>query len=401
MSKRIVVCLDGTWNSPHKIEARSDASTVFKPTNVLKMARAVRKVGSDGVLQLTYYDSGVGSQKVRKGVANRLYRWLDHKFGGVWGTGFESRIERAYSFIAYNIDEGDELYIFGFSRGAGQARSLSRFISWAGGFPRKSDVYFIPILFDAFIKNKVASAEVISSINTDLKNQEIRPFIKSRIAFLGVWETVLALGSKLKPTDFTHSNFRSAHTGSSPADYVDHARHALAIDEERYDFRPDIWETASKSNKSMEQRWFAGVHSNIGGGYVDTGLANIALHWMVDQIKACGLPLALNSRYLAYSRKNPLDTLYNPKTLGYHFREAMVPADLQQQCYRTIAPATPDARIVIDDSVFERLNAENGRASNEKNTRLYRPENLLEYLRNTNKYDHLLSDVLKRELGKQ
>ena len=111
MSKRIVISSDGTWNRPDQ----------KNPTNVIKMARAILPTAPDGKCQVVFYDQGVGTGK-------RLDRWL----GGAFGQGLEKNVEDAYRFLMHNYDEGDEIYLFGFSRGAFTARSTVGMIRNSG-----------------------------------------------------------------------------------------------------------------------------------------------------------------------------------------------------------------------------------------------------------------------------
>ena len=152
--KRFVVCLDGTWNNAATERERDDGERVFKPTDVLKVARAVKRADSNGTLQITYYDAGVGAMNRAPNFRTKVVRFFDNKLGGGWGAGFEVNIEEAYTFLANNYSTDDELFIFGFSRGSSQARSLVNLIGWVGGFPSKNDAYYIPKLFTQYLKGR-------------------------------------------------------------------------------------------------------------------------------------------------------------------------------------------------------------------------------------------------------
>jgi len=127
--RRLVLCLDGTWNSTASEARRRDGDTVLKPTNVLKLARAVLPQTGDGGEQVVYYDIGVGSLARYPGAANRLLAVADRLLGGGWGAGFESQVEKALGFLVVNHRPEDELYVFGFSRGAAAAQALTRFLA--------------------------------------------------------------------------------------------------------------------------------------------------------------------------------------------------------------------------------------------------------------------------------
>ena len=103
--KRFVICLDGTWNNASKEKERTDGSKVFRPTNVLKVARATEKFDSDGVLQITYYDAGVGAMNRAPNFRTKIVRFMDNKLGGGWGAGFEVNIDyydRCFDFSSPN-----------------------------------------------------------------------------------------------------------------------------------------------------------------------------------------------------------------------------------------------------------------------------------------------------------
>lgn len=310
--KRLVICLDGTWNNP-EMERSAAGRTRYKPTNVLKIFRAVRPSGRDGTAQIAFYLEGVGAFVGEPTRFARLQKLADRLLGGAFGGGFEARVKAAYRFLVANHEPGDAIYLFGFSRGAAQAHSLARFVDWVGGLLAKPDEYYIPELFAAFRRSRArpgAAAQVIAAIRARRPDDpgalaDPRPV---EIELLGLFDTVLALGSRLRadrgeqgvPTVEWRNSF---HVGSTPPPIVRAACQALAIDEKRWDFRPQIWERAASPQQSLEQRWFPGVHSNIGGGYELDGLANFALYWMLSEAKGHGLEL--DSDYLAHFRPNP------------------------------------------------------------------------------------------------
>ena len=353
--KRIVICLDGTWNNPYKLKERYDEredrkKEVMKPTNVLKTCRAVLPVTADGVRQISYYDIGVGGLNKHPGPANRLLKTADSVLGGAWGAGFETRVEDAYRFIAHNYEPGDRVYVFGFSRGAAAARALTRFIAWMGGVPVKGDVYYASLYFRSYLTDE-GRRQGPGAVG---KNIELHPV---EVEFLGVWDTVLALGSRLR----ARNEKKAFHVGESPAGVVKNARQALAIDERRFDFLPEIW-TSALAGQSLEQRWFAGVHSNIGGGYVDDGLANLALAWMLSEAHRAGLELDWG--FLFSYRPFAFDALYDSRKLMYKAKEALT--FRRGRGVRKLAPASglavdvAAAGLSLDCSVLHRLAAKPG-----------------------------------------
>src|SRR5262245_13662500 len=175
--RRLVVCLDGTWNSTYDETERDDGHKVLKPSNVLKLCRAVNPRSSqDQRTQIAYYDIGVGSLAEFPGTSNHLLQRTDKILGGGWGAGFEGNIEDALEFIVLNYEDGDGLFLFGFSRGAATARGVTRFIDWAGGLPRKTDAYYLPRLFREFVlgHGERPAAETLAAINRE-RSQESPP----------------------------------------------------------------------------------------------------------------------------------------------------------------------------------------------------------------------------------
>src|SRR5260370_5868198 len=153
-SRRLVICLDGTWNSSFSEHMRRDQHgehTVLKPTNTLKTCRAVLPLAGDGRMQISYYDIGVGALAEYPGTANELLYKFDRLLGGAWAAGFEGNVEDALHFLAVNFQLDDEVFVFGFSRGAAEARAVTQFLDWNGGLPQKKDAYYLPILFRAYV----------------------------------------------------------------------------------------------------------------------------------------------------------------------------------------------------------------------------------------------------------
>lgn len=389
--KRIVICLDGTWNNASKEKERTDGSKVFRPTNVLKIARATKKFDQNGVLQITYYDAGVGAMNRAPNFRTKMVRFMDNKLGGGWGAGFEINVEEAYTFLANNYDDGDEIFIFGFSRGASQARSLCTLMEWAGGFPSKNDVYYVPKIFTEFLKagGEGDVSGMISSINkrrSERNDPPLDSFLVPNIAFLGIWDTVLALGSRVRAKDGSSIKKYRFHTPPVPSSQVKTVRHGLAIDERRHDFQAEVF-SGSGSCEDFEQRWFAGVHSNVGGGLINDSLANCSLRWMSKQAAARGL--ALSADYLKYFRGYGAGKA-SEKTNFYKFGDALMRPVRGFRGVRQLVEATGST---LDKTVLDRLNADP--AKHKDLDEPYRPENLMAYLAANPAYDGDLDpDVL-------
>jgi hypothetical protein len=344
----------------------------------------------DGAEQIAYYDVGVGSLARYPGIANRLLAAADRVLGGAWGAGFEGQVERALGFLQSNFQSGDAVYLFGFSRGAAAAQALARFLDWSAGLPHKRDAYFLPRLFRAYVisRGERPSGDVRDQIGRELERHggaPRLPFQPISIELLGVWDTVMALGSRFRAAGSrTSSRSRSFHVGEAPPRIVRHARQALAIDEARYDFRPEIWRRA-EPDQTLEQRWFSGVHSNVGGGYVDDGLANVALHWLVDEARERGL--AFDDEYLRAFRAYPQDRLYRSESLLYRGLDAA--RGRFGRGRRELAGWPPAARLTVAAAAIHRLRADPAarRPLGDLETARfpemnlpYRPANLLRFL---------------------
>jgi uncharacterized protein (DUF2235 family) len=388
--RRLVLCLDGTWNSAYDRKRRSDGHSVLKPTNVLKLSRAVLPRGTSGTCeQIAFYDIGVGSIAIFPGIPNRLLHLTDKVLGGVWGAGYEANVENALSFLVLNYQAGDQVFLFGFSRGAATARGLTHFLDWAGGLPSKSDAYYLPQLFREFVvsKGQAKLADVVGRIDRERAEEKrqppsLGPFRAIDIEFLGVWDTVMALGSRFQATGASTSPVsQSFYIDREPAACVKHARQALAIDEARYDFRPEIW-AGPRAGQTLEQRWFAGVHSNVGGGYVHDGLANLAFHWILDGAAARGLEI--DRHFAAFYRGFAQDALYRSDSWFYRILDAL--RFRRGQGKRSLAGKPATANLSLDPSVIHRIAADPGEHKADGSLRFpnleqpYRPENVLLFL---------------------
>ena len=388
--RRWILCLDGTWNSTYVQKKRDDGHEVLKPSNVLKLCRAVLPFdAATGREQVTYYDIGVGSMSKFPGTSNRLLSSADKFLGGAFGAGFEANVEDALSFLVHNQLPGDEVYIFGFSRGAATARALTRFLDWSGGLPPKGDAYYLPRFFRQYLvsRGEVSAVEVRRAIDAERAaeprpREPLGPFRRVDVAFLGVWDTVMALGSRFRAAGASTSTAsHSFHVGTSPAACVRHARQALAIDEARYDFRPEVW-TGSSPHQTLEQRWFAGVHSNVGGGYVDDGLANLAFHWLLDEAAEQGL--AVSGDFAEIYRGYPQDRLYRSESWLYRLLDGVRLRFGRGR--RSLSDWPAAAGLSLSPSVIHRLQADpeerkaNGELRFPDLRQAYRPENLLRFL---------------------
>ena len=301
--KRIVICADGTWNIRDQMP---DSGQTRHPSNVTKVARAVRPRAANGTDQVVFYDEGIGTSG-----------GLDRFTGGAFGRGMEDNIRQLYRNIVYNYQPNDELYLFGFSRGAFTVRSLVGFMNRVGLIDKDGD-YYVPELYDCYENNEPPDSDAWRKAFRKIKKVSPCPPIR----FLGVWDTVGALGAPgFLGQLFNRKKYKYHDVGLCPA--IQNAYHALAIDERRKPFRPSVWKRPDGWKGQLEQVWFAGVHSNVGGGYNPDGLANEALHWMVEKAEALGLEF--DSEYLQHFLpcfdsllRDSMSTMY--RAMGQHER---------------------------------------------------------------------------------
>ena len=209
--KRIVICSDGTWQTPRQEDT----------THVLEMARAVLPAAADGTVQAVFYDWGVGTDGL-------LHRVL----GGISGQGIDRNIRDCYRFLVHNYEDGDEIYLFGFSRGAYTVRSLAGLVRNCG-ILRKDEA---GRLSDAYRIYRRADAAPSSAEAKAFRAAYSR---EAMIAFIGVWDTVGALGIPLRGLSKLTTRRHRFHDVELSR-FVKHACHALAIDERRRPFQPSL-----------------------------------------------------------------------------------------------------------------------------------------------------------------
>jgi uncharacterized protein (DUF2235 family) len=264
----IVICADGTWNRPEE-----DIEKDF-PTNVLKLARAIEPAPTR-LKQHVFYDWGLGS-------------YHNTMTAGATGRGIHKNIQDGYRYIVQNYAEGDKIYLFGFSRGAYTVRALSGLINNCGILKRPD----ARLISDAWGIYKSPSAKNHPEGDASVKFRTAHCHPSRDVHFIGVWDTVGALGVPFSLLGMFDRRDEFYDTKMGPN--VAFARHALAIDEEREDFEPTLWDP--RPGVDLKQVWFAGVHADIGGSYPpdkDTGLsaADSPLAWMLDEASAAGLKI--------------------------------------------------------------------------------------------------------------
>jgi uncharacterized protein (DUF2235 family) len=266
MSKRIILCTDGTWDSSGN------------NTNVFKLFNMIATTPN----QFPFYDDGVGVD------GNAVEKLL----GGALGAGLQQKVKEGYTQIAHLYEAEDEIFLFGFSRGAYTARSLAGMIAISGLPTQSFDQDCVEHAFAAY-RNKDQRAKILADLNTKYA------MFDAKITMVGVWDTVGSLGIPAIFGGVSPTLYGFLDVGLHPD--VLHACQALAIDERRAEFPPTLWQPdpANAQTQTVEQIWFTGVHSDVGGSYAEAGLSDITLSWMVRNATALGLEItdAAKARY--------------------------------------------------------------------------------------------------------
>jgi uncharacterized protein (DUF2235 family) len=264
--KRLVVCCDGTWQQ----------LVSSYPSNVVKLAQAVKPLASDGVPQIVFYDEGIGTDS--------------HKFlGAVTGLGIDRNIEDAYRFLSLNYIAGDEIYLFGFSRGAYTVRSLAGMI-YCSGLLSRPHVTRAHEAYELYRNRDVKPRDKVAVDYRDAYGDRVP------ITLIGCFDTVGSLGIPGLPAfkEFHQQlNKRYRFHDTTLNKGIQNALHAVAIDEIRevFDVTP-MKKDSDAENQRVIQVWFPGEHGCVGGGTKEhSGLSDAALQWMMDSSRNLGLGL--------------------------------------------------------------------------------------------------------------
>jgi uncharacterized protein (DUF2235 family) len=272
MARNIVLCCDGTAN-----EFANDR------TNVVKLYYGLVQ---DPVRQIVSYHPGLGTMEVPgalTGVTKTITKWA----GLAFGAGLERDIRDGYVFLMNNFDDGDYVFMFGFSRGAYTVRAVASLLKMYGLLPKGNEP-FVP--YAVRMLHAVNSAEDEERGANFKLAQDFRDTFdkggRCRPYFVGVWDTVSSVG-------WVENQLRLPFTASNPE--ITHGRHAVSLDERRAFFRTNLWwpgrTPETTGPKDMKQIWFPGVHCDVGGGYPEcqSALSKIPLKWMMDEAAALGL----------------------------------------------------------------------------------------------------------------
>lgn len=274
MSRNVIVCCDGT-----------DNTFGHQNSNVVRLIQSLRR---DPTKQRLYYDPGIGTfpastawnplslvkEKIAN-VADRMMAWR-----------LEQNVQEAYSYLMDYWEMGDRVFLFGFSRGAYTVRVLAGMLHVMGLLPR-GNYNLVPYVMNIYKSLRGASHasnywKLSSEFRTTFSRETGQRARRFPVRFLGVWDTVSTVGWIWNPASYPY-------TQSNPS--VDIVRHAVSIDERRAFFRQNL--VKPRKAQDVEERWFAGDHSDIGGGHAeeDGGLWRITCEWMVDAAKNAGLEI--------------------------------------------------------------------------------------------------------------
>ncbi len=337
--KNIVLCSDGTGNTA--IKARG--------TNVFKLYEAVDIQGHkhDPTLkpQVAFYDDGVGTSRLAP------LKLLT----GVFGIGFSKNVRDLYTELAHVYEPGDHIYLFGFSRGAYTVRALSGLIQYCGIVDSKKVGYeslkkcvgdcwtaFRREAFKRVSESRRREGQPTADYSREDREQRERfcaliddahaPDGAVTIDFVGVWDTVGAVGMPFEELrDLFNWIYPMRFSELTPSSRIKRACHALSIDDDRLTFHPELWNEKGIRATQVDQVWFSGVHSNVGGGYVKHGMSLVALDWMMAEAERCGLRFIPTDRDYVRTHQDVHDELYDARAgLGAYYR--WEPRDIARLC---------------------------------------------------------------------
>ncbi len=349
MSKNIILCSDGTGNK----------GGYTPDSNVYKIYNAI-EIHDTRIPQYTFYDNGVGTS------TNKYWRAIT----GAFGVGIKQNVMDLYTFLALHYEPGDKVFLFGFSRGAATIRAFCGFIACTGlvkGRDLNDDKLkqYTSEAFEVYENHKKDPDRATAFSQHPNSNGIID------IHFVGVWDTVSALGfpKKTDKTNFTLCMLDLCFMGLEklldlkwPHNFyryglfpqIKNACQALAIDDERTAFWPKVWNEKESPETRIEQVWFSGMHSNVGGGYERQGMANVTLHWMMLRAQDHGLTFKKDIVDQVYADSNIHGRLYNSRDgLAIYYRYH--PRNIKKLCSNKLR-----GNIKIHCSTFERMRKRTG-----------------------------------------
>jgi uncharacterized protein (DUF2235 family) len=330
MAKNIVICSDGTGNSAVK----------DRGTNVFKIFESIdlngHRFNPKLDPQVPIYDDGVGTEDFRP----------IKIFAGITGWGLSRNVKQLYKELCRIYDPGDKLFLFGFSRGAFTVRTLAGFIVKCGIIDAQKQP--TAKAFDDCVNRaykayrscyRTVLMRLLRGEATATATEEFKVRFchaqQTNIHFIGVWDTVDAVGLPFHVSDLINALiYRFKFPNQRLSEQVDHAYHALAVDDDRHSFHPLLWDQRVPNQgklQKIEQVWFAGAHANVGGGYPKQGMSLTAIHWLMTKAQNAGLRFIPGEYEYYRDHANVDDKLYDPRAgLGVFYR--WKPRDIAQLC---------------------------------------------------------------------
>ena len=274
MAKKLVVYFDGTWAKPRRGKPSTNVVNLFR--SVLGQDKSPGQIGvptpEPRISTLKWYDPGVGTRR-----GNKIR-------GGGLGNGLSRNIREGYKFLVDNYAGGDEIYLFGVSRGAYTARSLAGLIRKISILRKEHAPNPDPdentMISDGYEVYRLRDAGPDSPMSVEFRERFSWPGVK--IKFLGVWDTVGSLGIPLKLFSSLNDERFGFHD-TKLSGIIENAYHAVAIDEHRIDYQATLWDPSDEPTQKVEQVWFVGAHSDVGGGSGITSVSEIPLRWMREK----------------------------------------------------------------------------------------------------------------------
>jgi len=362
---RIVVLCDGTWNSPDM----QDTTHVDELNKLLN---------HDDPNQIVKYFNGVGVNDPKEEGGTFVGRGINKVLGGATGFGLGKKVREAYTFIAENYKDGDEIYLFGFSRGAYTARSVAGMIRKCG-IVENTSRWSIQKAFNLYRKTgehnapdrtviREARAKMSPHFATSEKDRDTRPggpVPIVNIAYVGVWDTVGARGipTPLFGIFAKIFNRRYAFHDTELSSLVQAARHAVAIDERRVFYVPALWGNlprlnAESSGAPYQQIWFVGDHGVVGGSAGTDPVSCFTLKWVAEGASALTYKPGKSLDHPGADALSDLNHLNNPRSI-YKIADSLLQ-------WRTGIKADPDTHPTARDRARARED--------------YRPESLKDLL---------------------
>lgn len=351
MTRTLALFFDGTWNTaPSDTNVRrlflgTDAATAFEAT----MGGSTRQTSDPkgDLSQVKYYHPGVGT------------KWDEKLRGGAFGYGLSRNIKDGYLWLTQAYEPGDRLFIFGFSRGAYTARSLVGLMRKCG-IPREPLPGLVREAYHIYREKQWApDGREAAAFKATFSWPDVR------VAFIGVWDTVGALGVPVHQVPFGSDWYRWHDTDLSRM--VENAYHAIALDEHRPDFNATLWSNtkAPAPHQYVEQRWFSGSHGDVGGGYPDGMLWQIPLAWMEEAAARHGFGLRTRTTIDPGAHLSAMHDSLDDFALGLYRRLPWI--------YPYFRVRNNGVNETIDGSVWARIQDPDGR---DERGSAYRPPSL-------------------------